>query len=497
MKSRETLLNMITGLLLQFFALISGMILPRIILTYFGSSINGLIASAEQFLSYVTLVEGGLTGVITASLYLPLTQNDDNKISSVMVTAKRFFQKIGFLFIGFAMIVSIVLAFTKNDVYDSLFVFLLVIVLSINLSIQYLLSLTLKTLLIADKKSYIISSTQIAIVVLNIVCTLIVAQIYPSIHIIKLVSGLLYIIQPIIFYCYVKKKYRINWKVKPNNDLIKNRWNGFAINLAAFIHNSTDIVVLTLMMDYKVVSIYCVYNMVCGGIKQLISSALSGIAQTLGHSYARGDIEETKLKLDLYEYIVFLLVFFFFSVTILLITPFVQLYTEGINDANYYQPLFGYLLVLSEILYLVKLPHLNLAYVANKFKEISIPAYIEAVLNIVVSVFLVHKFGIIGVAFGTNVAMLYRMIFHVNYTKELLHGRTQGAFYKKMLRFFFATFMGGVICVLAFPINSLTWLNWVIHGLIYSMVIGGSIGILSMLFYRKELVFFMHYLSRK
>ena len=121
-------------------------------------------------------------------------------------------------------------------------------------------------------------------------------------------------------------------------------------------------------------------------------------------------------KLDIYEYIVFVLVFFLFTVTALLITPFVQLYTRGIVDTDYNQPLFGFLLVVSEALYLVKLPHLNLAYSANKFKEITVPAYIEAILNIVISVSLVKKFGLIGVTVGTIVGMTYRMVFHVYYS---------------------------------------------------------------------------------
>ncbi len=53
----------------------------------------------------------------------------------------------------------------------------------------------------------------------------------------------------------------------------------------------------------------------------------------------------------------------------------------------------------------MKFPHLNLAYAANKFKEITVPAYIEALLNIVISVILVHKFGLVGVAVGTIVGM--------------------------------------------------------------------------------------------
>ena len=79
MKNKETLLNMISGLILQFFTLLSGFILPRIILTFFGSEVNGLVSSLNQFLSYISLVEGGITGVIMANLYEPIVKRDTAK----------------------------------------------------------------------------------------------------------------------------------------------------------------------------------------------------------------------------------------------------------------------------------------------------------------------------------------------------------------------------------------------------------------------------------
>ena len=97
MKNKATLLNMISGMVLQFFTLVSGFILPKIILTCFGSEVNGLVSSLNQFLSYITLVEGGITGVIIANLYKPIVEQDNNKISSVLVTADRFYKKIGAL----------------------------------------------------------------------------------------------------------------------------------------------------------------------------------------------------------------------------------------------------------------------------------------------------------------------------------------------------------------------------------------------------------------
>lgn len=90
MKNKATLLNMISGLILQLFTLVSGFILPKIILIYFGSEVNGLVSSLNQFLSYITLVEGGITGVIVANLYKPIVDQDNQKISSVLITAIDF-----------------------------------------------------------------------------------------------------------------------------------------------------------------------------------------------------------------------------------------------------------------------------------------------------------------------------------------------------------------------------------------------------------------------
>ena len=86
---------------------------------------------------------------------------------------------------------------------------------------------------------------------------------------------------------------------------------------------------------------------------------------------------------------------------------------KGIYDANYYQPILGWIMVLAEFAFCIREPYVNMAYVANKFKEVSKYAYIEAGINIVLSTILVIKFGIIGVAIATFIAMIYRTLAHI------------------------------------------------------------------------------------
>ena len=419
--NKVTLLNIMTLLLLQIVTAINSFVVSRTILSVFGSDVNGLISSLTQFLSYITLIEGGVSGIIIANLYKPLIEKDDYKISMILKTANTFFKKIGFIFLIYTFALATIYPIVIKTSFNFNYIFFMTIILSFNLFIQYMFSLTYKNLLTADKKIYVVSIIQALILILNTVLTIVLTKFFPNIHILKLLTGLVYFIQPLLFNFYVRKHYNLNFKVPVNESLIEQRWNSFAINIASFIHGSTDITILTIFSNLSIVSVYSIYSLVVTGLKQIINSFASGITPTIGQSFAKHDFDDVNKKINIYEFIVVFLVFYLFSIAALLITPFVLLYTNGVKDINYNQPLFGVLLLLSEAIYLLKLPHLNLAYSANKFKEITIPAFVEAFINIIISIILVHYLGLIGVAIGTIIAMLYRMFFHVYYTKKLIH----------------------------------------------------------------------------
>ena len=98
-KKRVTLLNVVATLILQITTIVSGFIIPKLILSTFGSETNGLISTLQQLLNYIALVEGGLNGVIMANLYKPLVAKDYDKVSSVIKTSNGFFKRISFVFV--------------------------------------------------------------------------------------------------------------------------------------------------------------------------------------------------------------------------------------------------------------------------------------------------------------------------------------------------------------------------------------------------------------
>ena len=486
-KNNITLLNIISNILLQIVLIINGFIIPRIILTYFGSEVNGLVSSLSQFLSYINLFEGGLGGVVLANLYKPLYKKDYKKLSSVVNTTRSFYKRLASFFIIYTLGLAFIYPLITNTSFSYTYIITLTIILSITLYIQYNFSISYKLLLQADKKVYIVSFTQIFLTILNTLSFIIISKIYPNIHVLKLVSALVFLLQPLIFNHYVNKYYKLDSNISSDNKLLNSRWDGFAINIAAFIHNNTDITVLTLLTNLQTVSVYSVYALVTSGIKKIIQSVSSAISPTIGHAYVKGNIDELNRKFELYEYVIFLITYFFFTIGILLITPFVLIYTKGVTDINYNQTIFGILLIIAELLYCIREPYVSLAYSANKFKEIKNAAYMEAVLNIVISIVLVSKFGLIGVAIGTLIAMFYRTSYHIIYLSKKLIKRPIYYSIKKILIFTTISLMTIYISIILFPLNNLSIINWIIHAIVYSIIEALLCLIVSLLFFKNEL----------
>lgn len=496
MNDKRTLANTVMSFTLQIVTIISGFIVPRLILSTFGSEVNGLVSSLNQFLNYINLFEGGLSAVILASLYKPTKQNDYQKVSSILVASIRFYRKLAVLFLIYTLILGALYPLITNSSFSFSYIFSLVLILSINMFTQYCFSITFRTFLKADRKVYLVSGVQILIIVLNTLGVALMINLVPNIHIVKLVTMLVYLLQPIIFNFYVNRHYPLDLNVEPDQNALNQRWSGFGINLAAFIHNNTDMVVLTIFSNLKSVSIYSVYYLVTSGLKSLITSISAGVVPSIGQLYASNDKNKLNHAFNQYEFVIFYFTFLFFTVGGLLITPFVLIYTNGITDTNYYQPIFGIIMILSEAVFCLREPYVNMAYAAGRFSDISPYAYIEALLNIVLSVILVNQYGLIGVSFSTLVSMLFRTIYHVLYLRKHVLFRSVKIVLKKLI--FFST--GCIIIVFIstslFSFTNISIINWILYGIQNTVLAIIVYTVLSFVLFKNEMTIFLKPLKK-
>ena len=107
-RKQKTINNVISNVAVQVAATVSGIILPRLILSSLGSTINGLVNSINQFLAYLGLVEMGIGNASIAALYEPIAQGDKARVSLIMTSVKRKYLVSGGIYVFAVTILAFV-----------------------------------------------------------------------------------------------------------------------------------------------------------------------------------------------------------------------------------------------------------------------------------------------------------------------------------------------------------------------------------------------------
>lgn len=486
-RTRNSGLNIVYSLLVKLVTAISGLILPRIFIPTYGSEVNGLIASISQFLSYVTFLEMGIGGVMRASLYKPLAMRDVKSVSSIIKAAQIFYKKIGGISCIYIAGLCILYPILVKSSFGAGYIAVIILASSISLLLRYFISAPYSQLIDADQHIRICNLLDSLILVGNIIVVYILASFNADVRIVKLASALVFAVRPIILSIYVTRHYPLIKGVEPNSNAIRQRWNGAVHDFAFFVHKSTDIAVLTLFASLKAVSVYAVYNAIVSGVESIAVSFSNSCAASIGNMLVTENEKVVNERFNLIEFIQNSIIVILFTTSYLLIIPFISLYTEGMSDANYIQPLFGTILIVAEGIFCIGSLYGILYRAANKFKETQKGAIAESVINLTLSLALVSRFELVGVAIGTACAVAVRCIYNVIYLSKNVLNRPVKKFIRLISVDAGIAASSIMLCKLLFSYDIVGWGDWIVRGIVtFAVTLVVAIAF-SMLFYRDEL----------
>lgn len=480
---KKLLYNSISSLTYQIVNVICAFILPRLILNTYGSDINGLVSSITQFLAVTSLLNLGVGAVVQTSLYKPLADRNFDKISAIMISAKRFFRKISYLVIIYVAVLCVVFPLFLNNQFDISYITVLILAIAVDSFMQYFISLSYSLLLSADQKGYIPSMIDTVLLITNTIVSVVLIKHSFSIQTVKLMTSFIYLMRPLALFIYVSKKYRINRNIHIEGEPIEQKWNGFAQHMATYVLYNTDIVVLTMFTSLETVSVYSVYNLVVEGIKKVITSLTGGLSAYFGSMIAKNEYESLKSSFADVEWLVHTGVTLIFTVCQILCVPFVLIYTNGIANEIYDVPLFATLLIVAQSSFSLSIPYNTLIQAAGHYRETQLSSYIEVLLNISISVLLVSKLGLVGVAIGTILAMSYKTIYLVFYlSKNILYYDTKNFFKHICVDVISMIFI--LLLFSTFHIIEYTYISWVMNAIKVFCLSFIVCFIINMIFYR-------------
>lgn len=474
--------NVSSSLLYQLVALIYGLIIPKLIIESYGSSVNGLIASITQFLGYIVLLEAGLGPIIKNLLFKPIVEKNKEDIERILGATSKFFKRISFAFLLYLGVLCVLLPNLVKDSFSTTYTISLLLIIAISTFSEYFIGMVYSVFLKSDQKNYIIDYINIFTYILNMLLIPILIKKGIGIHYIKLISAITYVIRPLCLKWYFHKKY--DYQIKPKSDYkIPNKSDGLAHHIASVVQTNTDVVVLTCFHNLISVSIYNVYALIINGVRSIIVSLANGVDAYFGKEIIVSPDNVNK-KFDLYSFVFFTLTTVILCCTIILIIPFIGVYTAKISDANYIQPVFAYILVFAEFLFVIRYPYSSLVYAKGDFRQTRNFSILEPIVNIILSIIFVKRYGLIGVAMGTLVSMGIRSFgFMIYASKHILNTKVS-----KQLKLTFLSLLELSICLIlnyfiTFQVAS--YFQWLIVAILTFLFVLIIILIINAIFYRE------------
>lgn len=370
--------NFLSTGLYQVTAMIMGFITPRLMILYYGSEVNGLIVSVTSFLTYFKMVEAGLAAAAIAALYKPLAENDHAAVSGVVSAARGLYNKAGWLFSLMTLVFAAVYPFVvpvcgADGVSMSHFSeMLLIMAMGISGALEFFTLSRYRVLLTADQKTYIVSLASMASLLLNTALLVVLPILGADVITVRLAASLTILVRSVLLSRYTARNYpEVDTKAPPVKGAIRSHWDALLFELTNVFQQGAGVILVSLITrDAGLLSAYGLYHMVTEGLWGILKMGTTGIYSIFGNLLVSENKETFRKAYRDFESLYYFICCILFGVAAVLIVPFVNLYTHGVNDAEYNLPLIGMLIIAEALTTQGKIPLNLMISSSGRFREV-------------------------------------------------------------------------------------------------------------------------------
>ncbi len=407
-------------------------------------SLNGLFTEVIAMLS---LAEMGVGTAIVYNLYVPLMEQDEKRLAALMNLFKTAYRLIALAIFSIGLFILPFVHLLVNGMEIDLgYLRLIYLLFLIQAASSYLFSYK-ASLLNADQKNYVVSRYSmllrigfggVSIVFLLLTRNYIVyllLQIAATLSINLAVSGFADRQYP-----FLKRKERLN--AGERKKIFVNIRHLFIEVLSGKITNSTDNILISTLVGTLHIGSYSCYTMIIHALQSLLLQIHHATTGSIGNLVVEGDNSHTEIILRRLTFITYCPAILAAVGIYTVSTPFIRL----LYGERYLLPMpVVFVCVVNFLIYLIKNPLWSIARVSGLFAENKNISLLGDSFNLLVSVILGKRLGILGILLGTNCTLLVQ------------HGLKTRLLFRKFLhiadlayiRLFMKELLTGLLCLLA------------------------------------------------
>lgn len=402
--------NVIVGIFSQCINVIITLITRTIFIKVLGLEYLGISNVFASILTILSVAELGIGEAISFSLYKPLAENDTKKISLIMKMFKKMYSIVAISIVIFGIVLVPFLKYIIKESIEVENIYIVYFLYVINSVVTYFCAYK-KILLIADQRKYIESLVNAIMLLLMYVVQIIVLIIFRNYLLYFSIQVLFNLLINIVLTHIVNKRYPyINNSVsdtlsKEDKKMIFKNFVALAIQrVNGVIAQSIDNIILSLMLGTVIVGKYSNYLTIEKYLTQFIIVIFTALTGSIGNLIAT---ESKERHYEVFKKINFF-AFWIFAITTICYFSSVQTFIKFWLGSEDYLIDISIVFVIALNYYVMGVRHSVTIfknayglYWQDRYKPI-----ISAVVNIVFSLLLTYKFGMIGVGLGTLISYL-------------------------------------------------------------------------------------------
>ncbi|MGE5627281.1 MAG: lipopolysaccharide biosynthesis protein [Solirubrobacterales bacterium] len=409
MRTKNSIKNVMVALIGQLVNVLSAFVCRTVFIYVLGAEYLGVNGLFSNILSMLSLAELGVGSAIIYNMYGVLAVRDEEKLKSLTAFYAKAYKVIALVValcgIGLMPFLGTIIGDTPNiaNIKSIYLLFLL------NSVISYFFSYK-ASILMADQKNYIVVIRQQAFKIIQTVIQIFIlfaSKSYILYLVVQIVCGLasniIISIKANSIYPYLKEK-----DIKPLD--LNEKKNIYKYVRAAMYHkigdvvvNSTDNILISHYVGVFWVGLYSNYILILQMLNAFISQVFKAITGSVGNLNA---LESKEKSYEVYNKIFFLnfWIYGFCSVCLWnLFNPFIMMWlgTRYLLDAR-----IVLLIVIN--FFIAGMRQCNLTYsdTLGLFWNDRYKPLFESIINLVVSIILLQKIGMVGVLLGTLISTL-------------------------------------------------------------------------------------------
>lgn len=411
MRIKSAVKNSFFGVLGQVALILVGFFCQRTMNLLMGAELVGMNGVISNVIAILSVSELGISTAVVYNLYAAIASQDREQIAGLMNLYRKAYGIFAAVIFGLGLGVMPFIHLFLNEVTFSLgYIRLVFLLWLVRTTLSYLLSYK-RSILIADQKEYLVSIATLIVNVVNYTSTIAILEVSRNyvlalgVNIVAEALGNLWIA------AYVNRKYPFLGRLRRTpldtaivGRVVDNIKNIFVTRLFTKFLLSTDKIIVSGAINTVVAGLYTNYCLVTQSALNILVALSGALKPTMGHLFLEKDREKDVRALRQITFLFFLLTSASSVCIFCLITPFVR--DLWLNEGYLMEMGFVAAAVGQFFFTAMGFPLEIVMGVTGLFHKERNIAVMTTLVNLVISLLLVGRLGVAGIAIGTIVAYL-------------------------------------------------------------------------------------------